>query len=176
MLAAAQSVRAKDLKDIGVDIGDLYAAGFSISELSEAFDEWQFRRAELEMDWLWHFHGGCSWWGWFPLVFLAWLSTLACLVVMLVIAIAVVSLAKLIVAVIWPAYIAAGWLRIVAQARRRPSARKCCEPLVQGMKAGLPGGLGQFHADKHLHIEPNLVGKMEVDRTNNSRGFRVRKR
>ena len=136
MLAAAQSVRAKDLKDIGVDIGDLYAAGFSISELSEAFDEWQFRRAELEMDWLWHFHGGCSWWGWFPLVFFAWLSTLACLVAMLVIAIAVVSLAKLIVAVIWPAYIAAGWLRIVAQARRRPSARKCCEPLVQGMKAG----------------------------------------
>ena len=55
---------------------------------------------------------------------------------MLVIAIAVVSVAKLIVAVIWPAYIAAGWLRIVAQARRRPSARKCCEPLVQGMKAG----------------------------------------
>ena len=60
---------AKDLKDIGVDIGDLYAVGFSISELSEVFEERDFRRAELEIDWLWHFHGGCTWWGWFPLVF-----------------------------------------------------------------------------------------------------------
>ena len=28
-----------------------------------------------------------------------------------------------------------GWLRILAQARRRSDARTCCEPLVQGLKA-----------------------------------------
>lgn len=133
----SEGVSAKDLKGLGVDVSDLYAAGFSISELSEAdFRFGDFSRAGLEIDWRWHDYGGCSWWGWFPLIFLTWLSSLACLIVMLLLAIAVVSLAKLIVAVIWPAYISAGWLRIVAHARRRPSARTCCEPLVQGLKAG----------------------------------------
>ena len=134
----SQGLSVKDLKDLGVNIDDLYAAGFSIAELSdsEAFHHRDFVRAGLGEDWLWHEHGGCSWWGWFALVFLTWLSALVCLIAMLVIAIVVVSLAKLIVAVIWPAYIAAGWLRIVAQARRRASARNCCAPLVQGLKAG----------------------------------------
>ena len=132
----SQGFSAKDLQNLGVDVGDLYAAGFSILELSEAFHHRDFDSAGLEIEWQWHKHGGCSWWGWFPLVFLTWLSALVCLIAMLMVAIAVVSCAKLIVAVIWPAYIAAGWLRIVAQARRRTSARNCCQPLVQGLKAG----------------------------------------
>ena len=72
---------------------------------------------------------GKCWWCSFPLPLLAWLAALPCFVGALILLVVLSSSAKLILAVIWPAYVAAGW-------RRRPSARSCCAPLLQGLKAG----------------------------------------
>ena len=132
-----QGYSATDLKDLGVSLVDLYAAGFTIKELHNAgFQAREFGKAGLCVEHWWHECGGHLWWRWFPLVFLTWLSSLACLLCMVVVLILVACVGKLILAVIWPAYIAAGWLRVLAQARRRASARQCCEPWVQGLTAG----------------------------------------
>ena len=134
----SEGFSAKDLKDLGAEVGDLYAAGFTIAELSDGaeFRGEDFQGAGLGTDFDWHQCGGACWWWWFPLIFLTWLSALACLICMLLLMIVLSSIVKLILAVIWPAYISAGWLRLVTLARRRAAHRTCCEPLVQGLKAG----------------------------------------
>ncbi|CAE7199698.1 unnamed protein product [Symbiodinium sp. KB8] len=134
----SEGYSAKDLKDLGARAGDLYDAGFTIGELREEaeFSSRDFNAAGLGAELLWHEHGGSGWWWWFPLIFLTWLSAVVCLVSVMLLVVILVALAKLILAVVWPAYISAGWLRILAQTRRRQSARTCCEPLVQGLKAG----------------------------------------
>ena len=134
----SQGYSAKDLKELGARARDLYDAGFTIRELHEdaEFSRGDFHSAGLMVEVDWHENGGSWWWWWFPLIFLTWLSAVVCLVIAMLLVVVLVALSKLILAVVWPAYISAGWLRILAQARRRQSARTCCEPLVQGLKAG----------------------------------------
>ncbi|CAE6957404.1 unnamed protein product [Symbiodinium sp. CCMP2456] len=134
----SEGYSAKDLKDLGARAGDLYDAGFTICELREdaEFSTNDFGAAGLIVELEWHEQGGSWLWWWFPLIFLTWLSAVGCLVCAMLLVVVLVALSKLILAVVWPAYISAGWLRILAQARRRQSARTCCEPLVQGLKAG----------------------------------------
>ena len=77
----SEGFSASDLKDLGASPGELYAAGFSIAELRE---EAKYRKADfydagLDVEVCWHENGGACWWWWFPLIFLTWLSAVACL-------------------------------------------------------------------------------------------------
>jgi len=73
--------------------------------------------------------------GWCPLAFFAWCFAFVGGLCALLICIALSALTKLVVAAVWPAYIATGWLRFFGGGGRRRE-EGCCTPLVQGIKAG----------------------------------------
>lgn len=77
------------------------------------------------------FKAGCC----CPLAAVLWLFLFACGVIILPFCILISILLKWLVSLIWPAYVATGWLRHFGGGGRRISGT-CCTPFVQGFKAG----------------------------------------
>jgi len=75
-------------------------------------------------------------WYWSPLVLVAWLIVNVLGVCVAILAALVSALVKLLASAIWPAYVAAGWLRSFGATGTRRRSGSCCTGVAQGFKAG----------------------------------------
>lgn len=75
-------------------------------------------------------------WYWSPLVLVAWLIVNVLGVCVAILAAMVSALVKVLASAIWPAYVAAGWLRHFGATGTRRRSGSCCTGVAQGFKAG----------------------------------------
>jgi len=74
---------------------------------------------------------------WLPLATIAWLMLFACYLLLILLGIMLSAVSKPVLAAVWPAYVATGWLRAMGgRVRGRRSEGRCCKAFVQSVKAG----------------------------------------
>eukprot|EP00927_Polykrikos_kofoidii_P043814 TRINITY_DN37912_c0_g2_i1.p1 TRINITY_DN37912_c0_g2~~TRINITY_DN37912_c0_g2_i1.p1 ORF type:complete len:680 (-),score=69.43 TRINITY_DN37912_c0_g2_i1:30-2069(-) len=130
--------RAQTLKDAGYSLRQLVDAGCSNSALQAAGfppepRESLIRAREIDTKWG---ESRLYMWIWFPLILLAWLIVLASGTCIVILGLAILVLVESIAAIVWPAWISSGWIRLATRDFGRRRRQDCCTPLTQGLKAG----------------------------------------